>query len=208
MRPMGPGIEAAMTMRSVRLLLWAAVLAAALLAGWFLVLAPRFQQTVEDNIGRGDYSLVATDGGTFSEAALRGQPSAVFFGFTHCPDVCPTTLGDIGVWQEELGADAGKVRFWFVTVDPERDTVDILRDYISWTPGVTGASGPRAEVDKAISAFKVFAQKVPLDGGGYNVDHTAYVMLFDGRGRFDRIISYQEPTESAVRKLRELIARG
>ncbi len=100
-----------MTMRSVRLLLWAAVVAAALLAGWFLVLAPRLQRTVEDTIGRGDYSLDATDGGTFSEAALRGQPSAVFFGFTHCPDVCPTTLGDIGVWQEELGADAGKVRF-------------------------------------------------------------------------------------------------
>lgn len=197
-----------MTLRTLRIILWAAVLAAALASAWVLVLAPRFGETVQDTIGRGDYALPATDGGTFSQAALEGRPSAVFFGFTHCPEVCPTTLGDIGVWQEELGADAGKVGFWFVTVDPERDTVDLLRDYISWTPGVTGAAGSPEEVEKAIKAFKVYARKVPLKDGGYTMDHSTYVMLFDSGGRFDQVITYQEPTESAVAKLRNLISNG
>lgn len=197
-----------MTLRTLRIILWAAVLAAALASVWVLVLAPRFGETVQDTIGRGDYALPATDGGTFSQAALEGRPSAVFFGFTHCPEVCPTTLGDIGVWQEELGADAGKVGFWFVTVDPERDTVDLLRDYISWTPGVTGAAGSPEEVEKAIKAFKVYARKVPLKDGGYTMDHSTYVMLFDSGGRFDQVITYQEPTESAIAKLRNLISNG
>lgn len=197
-----------MTLRTLRIILWAAVLAAALASAWVLVLAPRFGETVQDTIGRGDYALPATDGGTFSQAALEGRPSAVFFGFTHCPEVCPTTLGDIGVWQEELGADAGKVGFWFVTVDPERDTVDLLRDYISWTPGVTGAAGSPEEVEKAIKAFKVYARKVPLKDGGYTMDHSTYVMLFDSGGRFDQVITYQEPTESAIAKLRNLISNG
>lgn len=197
-----------MTLRTLRIILWAAVLAAALASAWVLVLAPRFGETVQDTIGRGDYALPATDGGTFSPSALEGRPSAVFFGFTHCPEVCPTTLGDIGVWQEELGADAGKVGFWFVTVDPERDTVDLLRDYISWTPGVTGAAGSPEEVEKAIKAFKVYARKVPLKDGGYTMDHSTYVMLFDSGGRFDQVITYQEPTESAIAKLRNLISNG
>ena len=207
-RPSRPGTEAAMSLRSVRLILWAAAFAAAIASAWFLVLRPRFQQSLSDELGRGAYTLVATDGGTFNEQSLKGHPSAVFFGFTHCPEVCPTTLGDIATWIEELGPDAKDLRFWFVTVDPERDTVDMLRDYVSWTPGVVGASGSEAEVAKAIAAFKVYARKVPLDGGDYTMDHTAYVMLFDGDGRFDQVIAYQEPTDSALAKLRDLVSQG
>jgi protein SCO1/2 len=196
------------SLRIFRALLWAAVVAAALASAWFYVLAPRFHDTVRDTLGRGDYALEATDGGTFTEASLEGHPSAVFFGFTHCPEVCPTTLGDIGTWMEALGPDAKDLRVWFVTVDPERDGVEMLRDYISWTPGVTGASGSVAEVDKAIAAFKIFAKRIPLSDGGYTMDHTAYVMLFDRNGRFDQLIAYQEPTDSAVTKLRKLISQG
>lgn len=194
-----------MTLRSLRIVLWAAAAAASLAAGWFLVLEPRLTETVSDTIGRGDYSLEASDGGVFDQAALRGQPSAVFFGFTHCPEVCPTTLGDIATWSEALGEDADAVRFWFVTVDPERDSIDRLRDYVSWNPAVTAAGGSPEAVEETIRAFKVYARKIPLEDGDYTMDHSAYVMLFDRRGRFDQLIAYQEPVESAVARLRRLI---
>ena len=84
----------------------------------------------------------------------------------------------------------------------------MLRDYISWTPGVTGVAGSPEQVDKAIEAFKVYAKRVPLRDGGYTMDHSAYLMLFDGAGRFQQVIAYQEPTERAVAKLRALIASG
>lgn len=197
-----------MTIRTLRLILWAAAGVAFLASAWFLVLAPRFNASVTDTIGHGDYRLEATDGRVFDQAALEGQPSAVFFGFTHCPEICPTTLGDIGAWETALGADADRINFWFVTVDPERDTVDLLRDYVSWSPGVIGAGGDPAEVEKAIRAFKVYARRVPIESGGYTMDHSTYVMLFDSDGRFDQVIAYQEPEESAVAKLRALIARG
>ncbi|MBT9383409.1 SCO family protein [Pseudooceanicola sp. CBS1P-1] len=157
-------------------------------------------------IGRGDYRLQTTEGTPFTEATLKGAPSAVFFGFTHCPEVCPTTLGDIALWQQELEGEP--LRVFFVTVDPERDTPDTLRDYVSWAPGVTGVSGSRAEIDKAIRAFRVYAAKVPLEDGDYTMDHSANVLLFDGAGAFFGTIGYQEPTERAVATLRRLEAAG
>lgn len=187
-------------------LAWAAAIVAALGVGWILFLRdPDTLGGGRTTLGRGDYRLETTDGGAFTDAALAGQPSAVFFGFTHCPDVCPTTLGEIGVWQEALGKAAADLRFYFVTVDPERDSLDLLRDYLSWTPGVVGVAGSRAEVDKALAAFDVFARKVPLSDGSYTMDHTPYVMLFDRDGRFQQVIAYREAPESAEAKLKALI---
>lgn len=181
-------------------------LLALLAAGWFLVLEPRLNASVADTLGHGDYSLVATDGSTFTEDSLTGTPSAVFFGFAHCPEVCPTTLGDVAEWQATLAEDGEQLRVYFVTVDPERDTPEMLGDYVSWVPGVTGVSGSREEIDKAIRAFRVYAQKVPLKDGGYTMDHSAYVLLFDRHGRFDQPISYQEDFDRAMGKIRQLIA--
>ena len=111
--------------RHLRLELLAGVLAATCLSA-----SPMAQaEPVTDRLGHGDYVLAATDGGTFTEDALKGVPSAVFFGFTHCPDICPTTLGDIAVGRDVLGPEAEELRFWFVTADPERDTIDLLRNY-------------------------------------------------------------------------------
>ena len=92
-----------MTLRRLRIFLYAACAAALVASGWFLVVEPRPEGSEHDDLGRGDYRLTATDGSTFSQAALKGMPSAVFFGFTHCPEVCPTTLGDIGVWERSWG---------------------------------------------------------------------------------------------------------
>lgn len=157
------------------------------------------------DLGRGDYALQATDGTPFTEATLRGRPSAVFFGYTHCPDVCPTTLGDVAGWQRDLDSAASQLRIFFVTVDPERDTLPMLRDYLSWTDGVIGVTGPRPEIDKAIAAFRIYARKVPGQGSDYTMDHTASVMLFDSDGRFVEKIAYQEPIETVLPKLHRLI---
>lgn len=192
-------------LRRLRLALWTLVGAAALAALWFGVVQPRMQTDITASLGRGDYRLETTEGAPFTEASLRGAPSAVFFGFTHCPDVCPTTLADIQTWKQELGPDGDRLRVFFVTVDPARDTAGALRDYVSWVPGVVGVTGSEAEMAKAIRAFRIYANRVPLEGGDYTMDHTAYVMLFDGRGRFDQVVDYQEPLDRALGKLRRLL---
>lgn len=172
---------------------------------WVQFIAPR-DAVMASTVGVGDYSLVGTDGSQFTQATLTGAPSAVFFGFTHCPEVCPTTLGDIATWTAELGDEAEDLRVYFVTVDPERDTSELLSEYVGWVPGVVGVTGTPDEMQKAIRAFKVYAAKVPLDDGDYTMDHSAMILLFDDEGRFTVPIRYQEDFDKAVGKLRKLIS--
>lgn len=193
--------------RKVAFVVWGLAGLALLAAGGFSILEERFNRAAADVLGRGEYELVTTDGGRFTNETLEGEPSAVFFGFAHCPEVCPTTLGDIGIWQDMLTEEGQKpLRAYFITVDPERDTPEMLGDYVSWVPGVTGVSGSREEIDKAIKAFRIFAQKVPLEDGGYTMDHSAMVLLFDENGRFFEPISYQEDPDKAMSKIRRLLA--
>lgn len=204
-----PGTEPKSGLRRLRLVLWALVLVALAGLGWLKLGAPRLTEVAElgtTQLGQGDYRLAATDGSTFTAETLKGQPSAVFFGFTHCPDVCPTTLGDIASWREELGPDADKLRVFFVTVDPERDTVDGLRTYVSWVPGVIGVSGTPEEVAKAVKAFRIYARKVPQEGGGYSMDHSSAMLLFDAQGEYAGLIGYQEDPARALASLRRLFA--
>lgn len=191
--------------RIVNVALWGLAVLALMAMLWFQVIGPRLDQDIKITLGHGDYLLTATDGTSFTEDTLKGAPSAVFFGFTHCPEVCPTTLGDVAAWQEELAKDGDRLRVFFVSVDPERDTIDVLGDYVSWVPGVTGVSGSREEIDKAISAFRIYARKVPLDDGGYTMDHSASVLLFDKNGDFFEPIGYQEGYDRAVGKIRRLL---
>lgn len=192
--------------RALRVALWLAVALALAAVLWFALLGPRAATDARTAIGRGGYHLATTDGTPFTEASLKGAPSAVFFGFTHCPEVCPTTLGDIATWQEELGPEKERLRVFFVTVDPERDTAAVLGDYVSWVPGVAGVVGSRPEIDKAIKAFRIYARRVPLDAGDYTMDHSTGVLLFDARGNYVDHIGYQEPTPVAVTKLRRALA--
>ena len=194
-----------MTTRTLRFALWALVFLALAAVVWVRWVQPMFEKSVALTIGPGDYNLTTTTGEPFTEDTLRGKPSAVFFGFTHCPEVCPTTLGDIATWQEELG-EGNQLRVYFVTVDPERDTIDQLREYVSWAPGVVGVSGTPEEIAKAIAAFRIFARKVPLDNGGYTMDHSANVLLFDKNGQLFEPIGYQEGFDRAVAKIRRLQA--
>ena len=187
------------------LALWSLALGALVAVGWSRFGKPAFETSIADTIGPGDYHLTTTSGTDFTEASLDGSPSAVFFGFTHCPEVCPTSLGDIATWQEELGEDE-QLRVYFVTVDPERDSVDLLRDYVSWAPGVEGVSGSPEEIEKALKAFRIYARKVPLEGGDYTMDHSANILLFDKNGRFFEPIGYQEDMDRVLNKIARLKA--
>lgn len=193
------------SLQRLRLALWGLVLVVGLGASW-LLLSPRGQAVLPtDDIGRGDYQLLATDGQTFTAASLRGAPSLVFFGFTHCPDVCPMTLGAIDGWKQELGPLAEDLRVWFVSVDPERDTLDLMRDYVGWLPGTVGVTGTPDELRKAVAAFKIYARKVPVEGGDYAMDHSAYVMLFDAKGAYNQIFSHTEDPDLVVERLRRFL---
>lgn len=194
-------------LRQIRYLLWALVAIAAGAAVWFLVISPRLQ-VLEDggtaNLGRGEYRLEATDGTEFTQDSLKGQPSAVFFGFTHCPDVCPTTLGEVAGWQEQLAGQGKELRVFFVSVDPERDSIETLEDYVSWVPGVIGVTGSPEEVAKAVKAFRIYARKVPTEDS-YTMDHSAMTLLFDDKGQYSGLIGYQEDPERSKAALAKLM---
>ncbi len=186
-----------------------AVLAAGLLLGGCKDPAPSFKST---DITGADYgkSLTLTDVASGKQVSLedfRGRLVLVFFGFTHCPDVCPTTLLKAAEVRKQLGPDRDKLQVLFVTVDPERDTPEALAKYVpAFDPSFIGLRGDGNETSKAAREFKVFFQKVPnRDGTGYNVDHTAasYVIGTDGRLRL--FVRHAQPVEEIVSDLRQLL---
>lgn len=153
------------------------------------------------------FTLESTAGGTFTEASLRGTPSLVFFGYTHCPDVCPTTLAESMVWRERLGADGDKFRVIFVTVDPKRDTKDVLADYLSPFPGTIGLVGTDAQTADVKASFGASSELTEPDADGYYlVNHTASVFLINKDGQFEGTIAYGENTDTAVGKIQKLLA--
>ena len=132
----------------------------------------------------GPFKLSDQNGQSVSDADLRGEPTLIFFGYTHCPDVCPTTLFEISEIFRKLGPTA-KVHAVFVTVDPERDTPALMKDYLSnFDPRIRGLTGERAVLDPMLKAYRVYSRKVPTSGDEYNMDHSAIVYLMDKQMRF------------------------
>ncbi len=154
----------------------------------------------------GTFSLSATTGGTFTQNDLKGVPSLVFFGYTYCPDVCPTTLAESTGWRQRLNLTPDGLRIIFVTVDPERDTLEALTTYLSGFGGqVIGLTGTEAEVEATKKAFGVISEKVENESSTeYLVNHTASVFMIDADGRFDGTIAYGEPTDTALAKVSKL----
>ncbi|HET7411689.1 MAG TPA: SCO family protein [Pararhizobium sp.] len=155
------------------------------------------------------FSLVDQNGNTITQAAFRGRPTALFFGYTHCPDVCPTTLFELNGWLHKADPTGTKIGAYFVTVDPERDTPALLKQYISnVSDRIVGISGPPEAVHAMVKGFHIYSRKVPLhDGtpGDYSMDHTASVFLLDAKGRFRSTIAFGENAETAVKKLQNII---
>jgi protein SCO1/2 len=138
---------------------------------------------------------------------FKGKVVAVFFGFTHCPDACPTTLAELSQVLRELGADADKIQVLFVTVDPERDTPAVVGPYVSsFHPSFLGLCGDLEATTRVAKEFKVFFQKQPLKGGGYSVDHSAGTYIFDREGRLRLFASFGTDGKAILHDVRLLLA--
>lgn len=198
-------------MRTLRIVAWAAVLVVVAGASWLYFAADGGRNALQlagARIG-GPFTLVRDDGQTITDKDLLGKPHALFFGFTHCPEVCPTTLYEASGWLDALGEDAGKFAVWFVTVDPERDTPEVLEDYVaSFNPNIRGITGKPEDIHKTLADYRVYYNKVPLDDGDYTMDHTATVYLIDAKGEFRGTIAWGEDSATALEKIRRLIDNG
>jgi len=190
-----------MTKGSFRIVLWiAAFLAGATASMGVILLANERPRTVA--IG-GPFQLIDQDGRTVTEQALLGRPSLVFFGYTHCPDVCPATMYDISQIMQALGPDADRARAVFITVDPERDTQPVLKDYMSsFDPHITGLTGDLDAITTVAKEYRVYFRKVATEGDDYGMDHTAITYLMDKEGRFVAPFSLKRTTEEAAADLR------
>jgi protein SCO1/2 len=144
-------------------------------------------------------------GKNVTEADVRGAPFLVFFGYTHCPDVCPTALYQMSEVFRALGPEA-KIKGLFITVDPDRDTPDLVKAYAgNFDSRIVGLSGDRAAIDKARAAYRVYARKAPGADGEYTMDHSALVYLMDRDGKFLRAFNLDRPPEQAAAELRPLL---
>ena len=196
-----------MSTKTIRIWIWVvvAVLGIGLAGGTFLLRQP---QPAASTFGQASFNLVDQNGTPVDQSILKGQPSVLFFGFTHCPEVCPTTLAEMSTWFEQLGEEGRDLRGFFASVDPERDTPEILGEYINWVPRVTGLTGSPEEIAKLAKAWGVYYARQPLDGGDYTMDHTASVFLLDKNGEFQGTIAYGEDSATAVGKIRNLLAKS
>lgn len=151
----------------------------------------------------GPFHLVDQNGQPFTDQDMKGKPYLVFFGYTHCPDICPTTLFEMSQLMRKLGPDANRIGALFITVDPERDTSAVLKDYLaSFDPHLRGLTGAQPAIDQAIKDYRVYAKKVPLQGGDYTMDHTALVYLMDKDGRFVAPFDMQRKADTEAAELR------
>jgi protein SCO1 len=199
-------------MRTVRILLWVAVVVVAGFAAYMMFNRSLQTEIAEEPFGV-PFQLVTQDNQPITEQVFQGKASAVFFGFTHCPDVCPTTLFEMDNLLKKVDPDKTKLQAFFVSVDPERDTPEIMKNYVSnVSDRITGISGDPAKVMDMVKGFRVYAKKVPTDeskpNGEYVMDHTASVFLLDDKGRFAGTIAYQEDSAVAEKKLQNLITRN
>lgn len=190
--------------------LWVLVALAAAFTGYMTLQISGAKQQMVDGPFGDPFQLVDQRGQAITEQAMRGKPSVVFFGFTHCPEVCPTTLFELDGWLKKVDPKGGKLNAFFVTVDPERDTPDIMNQYVSnVSDRITGISGAPDKVMAMVKSFRVYAKKVPVDekdpNGDYTMDHTASVFLLDSAGRFKGTIAYGENPDVAVKKLENLM---
>ncbi len=195
-------------MRRLRLILWVLVGLAAI--GAFVLAtnppAPEPPASAEmplRTIG-GPFTLTASDGKPFPSSRLNGRPAAIFFGFTHCPDVCPTTLARLARLRNQLGGDE-RFSIVLISVDPERDTPAEMAQYARLfdTP-IVALTGSVADIERVKRQFAVYSAKAPLPGGGYSVDHTASIFLMDRDGRFVATLAPEEQDRVALDKLRRI----
>ncbi|ODT79633.1 MAG: hypothetical protein ABS76_18810 [Pelagibacterium sp. SCN 64-44] len=196
-----------MNLRTFRIILWALVGVVAIAATALYLFQPPARPL---GVTGQAFALNSTKGGAFTQDDLRGTPSMIFFGYTYCPDVCPTTLAETTAWRAQLGVSADELRIIFVTVDPERDTLDMVRDYVEgFDPTIIGLVGhDLTQTENVKRAFGVFSEKVgEPDDPYYLVNHTALTFLIDKDGAFRGTIAYEEASDTAIGKLKLLLGK-
>jgi protein SCO1 len=197
-----------MTDRTTRPLVMIAAFAGSLAAGLLVVLwlTGGFRGVAAPAAIGGPFQLTDQSGQTVTEKAMLGKPTLIFFGFTHCPDVCPTSLFEMSEVLRAMGKDADRVNAYFVSVDPERDTAATMKDYLSsFDPHLKGLSGTPDAVAKVISGYRVYAKKVPLKDGDYTMDHTALIYLMDRDGKFIAPFNLKRKPEEAALDLKRYL---
>ena len=184
------------------------LVAALALLATILAIVPGPQPSASKVPIGGPFRLTSHEGKTFTDQDLKGKPFAVFFGFTHCPEVCPTTLYDLTQDLEALGKDADRMRVAFITVDPAQDTPELMKTYLaSFDPRIVGLTGTEEEIAAVAKTYKIYYRKVPTESG-YTMDHTATILLMDSRGEFYGTSNFQESEAVRREKLRQLIRNG
>lgn len=171
----------------------------------FVVLAPRTQEAGTSSVG-GPFTLTNQDGQRVTDRDYAGRTHLVFFGFTHCPDVCPTTLQQIGDVLQALGPKGKDTRALFIAVDPERDTPEALKTYLaSFDPRIVGLTGLPEEVNAAVKAYRAYVRKVPTKDGDYTMEHTALVYVMNGQNRFLNALNLARPPQEAAAELAKML---
>lgn len=161
--------------------------------------------TAQSGLEIGEFNLKTLDGREFSKANVEGRPLAVFFGFTHCPDICPTTLAELTSLLKEMGEAANELTPIFITVDPERDTAEALRQYMTaFDPRIIALRGELDATRQAAKAFAATFKKVPTDGGDYTMDHSAGVRLVKADGTLQGTLDMHDSRDAQVKKLNML----
>ncbi|MGB0481313.1 MAG: SCO family protein [Alphaproteobacteria bacterium] len=175
-------------------------------AGFLIYRNTQIQASSPPTLGA-PFSLIDSDGQPITEAAFAGRPTALFFGFTHCPEICPVSLFEVSTLMDELGAEKRDLQAFFISVDPERDTPELMGSFIApFRDNIRGITGPLPDIEALAGSWGVYIKKVPLDDGDYTVDHTASVILVDRKGRFRGTIAYRENHQTALDKLRLLVS--
>jgi protein SCO1 len=171
---------------------------------WMTTARPQNKASGTASVG-GAFELTDQDGRSVTEHDLIGKPTVIFFGFTYCPDICPTTLLEMSNWMKELGSDADKLNVVFVSVDSERDTPSQLKLYLSsFDPRIRGFTGTEAQIKTITKAYRVYYKRVPLDKGDYTYDHSSVIYLMDAANKYVGLLNYKTESKEAVGALRQL----
>ncbi|MGE6782367.1 SCO family protein [Ensifer adhaerens] len=153
-----------------------------------------------------EFTLVDDRGGPVDQSMFRRAPAILYFGYTRCPEVCPTTLFEVADWLNALGPEGQDLKAYFFSVDPERDTPEIMRGYVTaFTDRITGITGKPEEMKKVVDGWIVYAEKVPSENGDYHMSHTMSLLLVGADGRLKGLIPYGTHRDVALKSIKDLL---
>ncbi|MBB2866715.1 UNVERIFIED_ORG: protein SCO1/2 [Rhizobium esperanzae] len=154
------------------------------------------------------FALIDDEGRAVDQSIFKGHPALVYFGYTHCPEVCPTTLYEVADWINALGGQAQNLKAYFFSVDPERESQEVMHDYVNaFSSRITGITGDPQEMKKVVDGWLVHVAKLPSENGDYHMSHTVSLLLIGADGRLKGLIPYGTDREVALAKIRDVLLK-